>query len=382
MNDIAIIGTGLAGLVQALALAQAHIPVTLIGPMPALTSDDRTTAILNPGIDFLQQLGLWHGIKSSSTALVTMELVDGKQHYVYDAAEINELQFGFNISNELLKQNLIAALDAHPHVTWHKTMASAIHPRTSIGWQIEMQDKIMHRSDLLIGADGRHGLVRTAANIPLQEKNIDQHALVTVLQGEKPHYNITLELFRQGGPLTLVPMGKNKFALVWCDEERILREKMALPIEQLGQELSLLTDNRFGALQIIGGLQLWPVQPMHAKHLVAENCVLIGEAAHTLPPIGAQGFNTTLQDIIALTALLQRSQKLGLALNDPGQLAQYEATRLPDIMMRYRSVNALNSLLRTHNPLMHGMRRLSLSSIDRFNLIKKYLMFLGLRPAA
>lgn len=376
-NEIAIIGTGMGGLVQALALAQKNIAVTLVGPVPKLPKDDRTTAILMPGIDFLKALGVWTAVKDHATPLTTMELIDGDSPAIFDAAEIGRAAFGYNIANAALKKTLIAALQKHKLVRWQEQNAQSLSAAAN-GWEITLSDGATIACALLIGADGRHSPTREAAGIAVEEKNIGQSALVTMLQAKSPHHATTGEWFRKGGPLTLVPVGRDKFALVWCDDIGIMQEKAKAKPSMLEQELNAATKSRFGPLKIIAPLQLWPVEPMRAKAMVAANCALIGEAAHVLPPIGAQGFNVTLQDIMALTGVLAESRVLGLGPGNRTQLRRYEAMRLHDIRLRYHSVNALNALLQRDDFFARGLRRVSMAGMTRSEFVKKYVMQMGL----
>jgi 2-octaprenyl-6-methoxyphenol hydroxylase len=378
-DTAAIIGTGLTGLVQALALAQENFKVTLIGPVPSVAQDDRTTAILMPGITFLKDLGVWDDLVASSTPLTTMELIDGTHHSVFDAAEIDQMVFGYNISNAVLKKALIARLKKNKHITWHATTATTI-AANDRGWDITLTSNKKISCALLIGADGRDGITRHAAQIEIDEKTIDQTALVSILKCSKPHYNTTVEWYRQGGPLTLVPMHDNKFALVWCGTSEDQRNKQSQPLTQSGKELSELTAHRFGELKVIQPFQAWSVRPMKATQLVAKNCALIGEAAHVLPPIGAQGFNTSLQDIIALTSTLLEGRSIGYLINDAIMLSRYESVRIMEVKLRYSTINTINALLLSTRGVMHHVRRAGLFGIQTIPFVKKYIMEAGIKP--
>lgn len=380
-TNITVIGTGLAGMVQALALVRRDIPCTLIGPRSPAKKDSRTTAILSPGIQFLQNLDLWPDLASSATALVTMELVDGNHHHVFDAHEIGQSEFGYNISNAALTALLQRELTKSKRVTWHAAKAEHIE-KSSAGWGIRLDSGDHITTELLIGADGRNSPTRKASGITLSQQTFDQAALVTVLQSEKPHFNTTLEWFRQGGPFTLVPVERNKFALVWCDTDTELQKARMMPLPELEILLGEMTTGRFGALKVIDSLHIWPVSPMLATRMIGDHCALVGEAAHVLPPIGAQGFNISLHDIIALTDILAENGHLGLAPSHGVQLKRYERIRLRDIALRYHAMNTLNSTLHTTNPALHGLRRLSLRGVQRMTLLKRHLMTLGLRHAA
>lgn len=378
-----VIGTGLSGLAQAWAMARHQISVTLVGPMPPMENgsgkkDERTTAILMPGIRYLQALDLWDDIKDSATPLVTMELIDDQVHSIFDASEINEDMFGYNISNAALKDALVTRLSRETtYVIWHKDKAIQLH-QSDHDWTINLESGATLHAGFVIGAEGRHSPTRDAAGIAINEEHIDQVALVTILEMEKPHHNTSVEWYFKGGPLTLVPMQKNRMAVVWCNSADSQAHRLSAPVAEIEQELMTLTGHRFGQLKVAMPLQSWPVTPICAKQLVQGNCALIGEAAHVLPPLCAQGFNTSLHDIMALTAVLDELQKLGLPAAHNPLLRRYETTRMPEITMRYRSINTLNYLLRSPSSVMHGMRRLALRGIGRVPFLKNHLMHAGM----
>lgn len=368
-------------MVQAWALAHHGFDVTLIGASPAGKQDDRTTAILMPGIAFLKSLDLWDDIAASATALATMELNDQSQNSVFDASEIDEEQFGFNISNAALKDSLLQNLKKSAYVTWLDQTVTSMTPDAT-GWNLSLHNGATLHADFVIGADGRNSLTRQSANIPLDEENVDQSALVTVLDAEKPHYNTSVEWYIPGGTVTLVPMEKKKLALVWCNKTELQQQRLTMPQAKLEAELNAQTGGRFGTIKIAAPLQIWPIKPFKAQQLVAHHCALVGEAAHVLPPIGAQGFNISLHDIMALTAVLQQARKLGLPSSDAIFLKRYEKKRLGEIIMRYRGVNALNTMLQSRFRLLHGLRRVSLYGIRNLSFIKKHLMLAGMKQNA
>lgn len=371
---IAIIGTGLAGMVQALALAANNMPVTLIGP--DAKPDKRSTAIMTPGIDFLKLLDAWEAIKPSATSLATMELVDGKSNFYFDASEIDQLTFGYNIDNTALKKRLHELVSKNKLITWHKHNAVAFEKK-SIGWNITLADKKKISCDLLIGADGRNSPSRDAAGIEITTKDIDQAALVGLVQPEKSHFNTTVEWYRKGGPLTMVPTKDNCFAMVWCDTTKTQQQKQQYSKSELENELTELTGKRFGKLKLKNDLQLWPIRPIKSDSLIATDYALIGEAAHVLPPIGAQGFNTSLYDIMALTNTLKDAVEIGYRVNDPSILRLYEHSRLSDMNLRSKTANSLNTTLLSGNPVLHRLRRFSLNGIGHFAVIKKFVMQTG-----
>jgi 2-octaprenyl-6-methoxyphenol hydroxylase len=370
---IAVIGTGLSGLTMAAALAHHGFDVMLIGEKPQSKDDKRSTAILAPNIEFLKSIKLWP--LGDATPLRRMELVDGNETFAFDCDEMDLPEFGFNIANDALKSALTAKVSK---IKWKKAALKKA-TRDATGWILQLSDKTTVKASLLIGADGRNSAVRAAADIAVREKDRDQAALVVNLTAEKPHNNITVERYRSGGVFTLVPHTQNRFALVWCDEASILKEKIALPPRELATEITRISERRFGKLSCDDAPQIWPLKPMKAQSLVAPRTALIGEAAHVLPPIGAQGFNASLQDIAALTAALMQGKALGLATHDFAMLKQYETAREKDVAARFHGITMLNDLIRAKDGFI---RRCVLRGAEKIAPVKKALMQFGLGKAA
>lgn len=377
---IAIIGTGLTGLTLATRLAQLGFAVTLIGADVAFEDDYRTTAILQPNIDFLDTMGLWKSLAASATPLITMELHDRHNSIVFDASEMNLDQFGFNLVNSAFKKSLADQIKhLKKRITWRMSDAKDI-VQDKQGWCITLADGKKITARLLIGADGRNSLVRTSAGILCDEKPEQQAALVTVLECTKPHHYTSVEYYRDGGPFTLVPCTGKKLALVWCDQETIIDEKLHSSSDTLSTEITAITKNRFGALRMISKPQKWPVRPLKAQRLTVPHLALVGEAAHVLPPIGAQGFNTSLYDIQVLCAQLVKGRALGLAINDATILDAYARARQTDVALRFHGINRLNDIIRhSFAPLKLG-RRVALTALQRLPFIRRPLMHFALSP--
>ena len=118
-----------------------------------------------------------------------------------------------------------------------------------------------------------------------------------------------------------------------------------------------------------------PVIIQLSDQLIHRRVVLVGEAAHLLPPIGAQGYNSSIKDIRVLSEVVLESQ------NDPGlraTLKRYQSLRLPDIYFRAAGVGTLNFLAWSGNPLLQRIRFTGLNFLQTSKLLKKTAMRFGL----
>jgi 2-octaprenyl-6-methoxyphenol hydroxylase len=101
----------------------------------------------------------------------------------------------------------------------------------------------------------------------------------------------------------------------------------------------------------------------------------MAEAAHVMPPIGAQGLNMSLADLAALR---------DLALADPSSLGSvrmldaYHNRRHRDIQLRVTGIDALNRASMMGAPVMRDLRAQALGALYSFAPVRKTLMKAGL----
>lgn len=376
---ITVIGTGLAGLTMTASLLYRGFKVTCIGPQ-LNHKDDRTTAILQPNIDFLNSIGLWDQVAGTATPLITLEINEGKQHSVFDASEMRLDQFGFNIRNQALRDAVASHLKKYKkNLEWYDTTVKQALP-TATGWQLDLGNNQLQEASFVIAADGRDSVMRESAAIDITQRNDNQTALVGFLSSQKPHHYTSVEWYTRGGPLTLVPCQSNRFALVWCDNSDTHQIRLEQPLSALADELTHLTDKRFGYLEPVDRLQPWILRPMQAKQLVKPHLALIGEAAHVLPPIGAQGFNTSLYDIQTLLDQMTKARSLGLPIHDMVHLKRYETIRQNDIAMRYHGITRFNDMVRLDGVFGKTLRSTMISTLNHIKPLRHLVMKTAMGP--
>src|SRR5438876_1829428 len=82
-RDIAVVGSGPAGLAAALALAHVGADVVLIGPSPAKTEagplETRTAALLISSVDLLKALQVWQAISPQAAPLKAIRIIDASR---------------------------------------------------------------------------------------------------------------------------------------------------------------------------------------------------------------------------------------------------------------------------------------------------------------
>ena len=305
--DAIIVGGGLAGLAAAIAVAKAGL--SAIHLAPAGPPDRRTSALMMPSVDYLQSAGLIGAPELYGQKLSQIRIIDATSRLlrapetVFDASEAGLEAFGWNFANARLTEAFQAVIANLPNLrTMTQPLAQfevgADGPRLTIG------DGSTLHAPLVIGADGKKSLVRSAGGFRARENGFVQAALVCDLDLGRALDGASVEFHYPNGPFTLVPAGGTRANLVWIDERSVLQSAQKLDAEGFAALLLEKSQRLFGAIGVVTPAHIFPLSTITVDRAGANGVVLVGEAAHAFPPIGAQGLNLGLRDVADLTAVL------------------------------------------------------------------------------
>jgi 2-octaprenyl-6-methoxyphenol hydroxylase len=381
--DVAVVGAGPAGLVCAIALASAGVDTLVIAP--PRQAENRTTALLVGSVTALATLGVWQRCLPNAAPLRKIRLVDDTgrllraPEVLFDAAEIGLEAFGYNIEN----RHLLAALEERAaELKIARVAAAALTVQSDeAGVTIEHAAGIA-RAQLVIGADGARSLCRTAVGIRSQRHAYPQIALTLNLGHEREHQNISTEFHTASGPFTLVPLPSRRSSLVCVLEQKAAQSLDAMDDDALARDIERRAHSLLGPMRVEPGRGFFPLTVESAESAARGRIALVGEAAHVLPPIGAQGLNLGLRDSATIAEVVADARRKNLDLGAPEVSASYTARRRADTMSRTVSVDVLNRSLLTGFIPAQAMRGLSLYLVDRIDPLRRALMREGVMPAA
>tara|TARA_R110002110_G_scaffold76905_6_gene202322 strand:+ start:89 stop:1285 length:1197 start_codon:yes stop_codon:yes gene_type:complete len=390
--DILISGGGIAGLTAAAAFGTAGLKVICVDPSPPVTlrdaagADMRSTAMLQPARAVLEAAGIWTHLAPHAAPLQIMRIVDAggpepepRVTREFDASEISEQPFGWNFPNWLLRRELLARLADIPHVDFRPgTGTTTLFTRTASA-RVGLTDGSRITAKLVIAADGRDSPMRQAAGIEVSTRRYGQKALAFAVTHPIPHDNVSTEIHRSGGPFTLVPLpdrdGMPSSAVVWMDDGPATMARATIGTTEFEAEMSTRSCHLFGPLTLASPRAVWPIISQHATRLSGERIALIAEAAHVVPPIGAQGLNMSLNDLATLLDLAQANRD---TLGDSAMLEAYHKARYADIQLRVRGIDLLNRASQASSPLARDARAAGLNALYAMAPVRKMLMQMGL----
>src|SRR5690606_7608045 len=225
---------------------------------------------------------------------------------LFESREAGLPAFGWNFPNIRLAAAFEAARAGFPNLETRETTLSALQPATD-GWRLSLGNRETLEAPLVIGADGKRSLVRDAGAFAVREQVFRQSALVCDLELGRPLDGTSVEFHYPQGPFTLVPAGDNRANLVWIDADHVLQDARAAGAEQLQKQILERSQRLFGDIALLTPSHVFPLSTLSVTPAGAAGIVLVGEAAHAFPPIGAQGLNLGLRDVADLAASLAAS---------------------------------------------------------------------------
>lgn len=389
VHDVAVVGLGPSGLAAALALAHVGANVAAIGPAPLPASasglETRTAALLASSVDLLRVLEVWEALAPHAAPLKAIRIIDASRSLIrapeieFQASELGLPAFGYNIANTVLVETL--------HARAEQVLASVIAGSVA-QISVEGDRAILSLSDggrldarLVAGADGRNSICRKSAGIAATEQSAQQSAIAASFAHARPHEDVSIELHQEGGSVTSVPLPDPKASsLIWVGPAAEIDGLMRLDDAGFGAALAQRLGGVLGAVSNPGPRAAFRVAGLIADRLGAARTVLVGEAAHILPPIGAQGLNLGLRDAAALADCVAEALRAG---HDPGAeevVEAYQHARKLDVMTRSFGADLLSRSLLTSLPLLQAARGLFMQGLSALPLLRRAVMRVGLAP--
>ena len=383
--DVIIIGGGLIGLTQALALAAHGITSHVIdradpATMAAAGFDGRTSAISSSSVKMLTAIGLGDAIAGKGCPIGQIWVSDGLKPGALDFVPGADDGFlGQMFENRFLRRALYEAALTNDAITLHMPASIVSKSRDAAGAHVILEDGSSLSASLMIIAEGRQSQSRDEAGIKIAHWQYAHSAMVGAIYHEKPHNEIAYEIFYPSGPFAVLPMldgedGRHRSAIVWSVGEADAPGYLKLSPRGYEAELEKAMGGILGAVELAAPLSSYKLGFHHAAAITAGRLVLIGDSAHGIHPIAGQGLNLGLRDVAALAEVLDEGMRLGLDFGDAQLLDRYSRWRSVDTLLVAVSTDTLNRLFSIPGKTASAVRRFGMSLVQRTRPAKAFFM--------
>lgn len=362
--DIVIVGGGLVGLTQALALRKTGLSVAVVEThpsqgMPSGEPQLRVSALTLATENIFRSLGGWQHLDSARISpYQSMDVWDQDSfaNIAFTAAQVTQSQLGYIVEN----QNIRHALWLETQQSANLEIVAAKITKLSFGQQecfISLADDSHLTARLVIGADGPNSIVKKQASLPQTFWDYDQHAIVATVKTAEPHQHTARQVFTPSGPLAFLPLwDDHQCSIVWSQDEAKAAALLALPNDEFNKALTTAFDCKLGLCEVISTKQSYPLKMQYARQWVRDRVAIIGDAAHTIHPLAGQGANLGIADAAALaqqiSLLVEQGKDFGLAKN----LRPFERWRKTETVKMVAAMEGFKRLFSGGHPIKKLVR--------------------------
>ena len=384
-RDVVIVGAGLVGLSLAVALSRAGLTATLVDrgslAVPAAHGWDSRIYAISPGsATFLRTLGAWQALPCERIEAIESMLIRGDTgaSLTFSAWELGERALAWIVEERELR----AALLRQVHATGVEVIAEAY--IGTLAWSnteatLGLESGRQLAARLVVGADGLHSAVRSAAGLDAQAKGYGQQGVVANFDCERAHRGCAHQWFRDDGSiLAWLPLPGRRISIVWSAPDALAEELLALSHDALALRVAAAGDDSLGALGLITPPVAFPLQSLRLATPVAQRMALVGDAAHAVHPLAGQGVNLGFADALALADVLTERGPVTDA-GAPILLERYARQRAEPVFAMQAVTDGLARMFAAPSPWVRALRNAGLAAVDRLPIVKQVLSQPALR---
>ena len=389
IHDVLVIGGGLVGASLACALEGSGLDVALVEAEPTRVAaapdrDGRNLALAVASLNALDALGVLRHLAAKPSPIRRIHVSRRGDFGAVrmEARDYGREQFGGVVAAHDLGNALEARLGELAHLTRYSQtrlvgLSEAVGGDDAVVREVEVErtgQRQLLRTRLLVGADGTASSVRGLLGIECDEHDYAQTLFVSRVRAAHGADGTAWERFTDSGPLALlplasgsqssVPQSSNQFGCICCVPHAEAEAVGAL--DDAGY-LAMLQERfgwRVGRFIEVGKRHAYPLRMLAARELIASRAVLLGNAAQTLHPLGAQGFNLGLRDGLTLAELVDEAHASSADIGADSLLENYVERRRDD---RAATLHFSDGLARiTANPSLPlaMLRSLAFTALD------------------
>ena len=383
--DIAIVGGGLAGASLAIALAPLGYDIRVIEAVAHQATDqpsydDRTLALSHSSCRILSAIGLWEKLTDDATAIRKIHITELARpgQVVLDPAEMGLKEFGHVVEARRFGAAVTVQLEQTDNI---EVISPACVKNIEVGGsknQLSLEsesgvDDLEAR--LVVAADGANSFIRNQLQIPTEFRDYCQTAVICNITPELAHQGQAFECLTNTGPFAVLPHTGQRCGLVWSVASEQTSEILGLDDATfLARAQERFGRTELGAFTKAGKRTAYPLKLVRAREDIRDRLVILGNAAHAIHPIGAQGFNLALRDVAVLAEVLADDDQC-----DPGEcglLHTYSQWRRRDQRGTIATSDGMTRLFSHPSLLAAGLRTTALiahaisPSLRRMSAIK------------
>ena len=363
-----IVGSGPTGLLLSIALSKfdCNIFLTDLLTKDRLIDKDKTYAITHSTRKILSKFRIWEklepylfgfdnlSISDSVTSAVTYLSIFDLDDDISSAKNI-----GWVVKHNDLMNVFFQEIDSNENIFFMPPQKLS-------------RKKILF--DYQFFSTGANSLDKKLLDFADIKKSYNQSCLTFKVSLRGNCKNRAYEIFREEGPLALLPLDKNLYQVIWTSSTLKSIERLNSDKNFLMDNLSTILPDEFKLDQIIGEFNIFPVSlSFNLPVLNFKKIVFVGDAFHTFHPVGGQGLNCCWRDVNAIFDIFNENNAITNM-----QLTlfkfKYFSKRILDIVFTILITDLLISIFANRNFFLYPIRKFSFLLLNNFLFVRKLVL--------
>lgn len=394
--DLIIVGTGLVGASLATALQQSHLKILCLDKK-SLNLDanpnpySRPISLSYASVCLLKNLKVWENLAAVSTPIqkVHVSTQGNFGRLQFSAAEYGLEALGYVVPFAHLEKVLLQKAFHNEHAGFLEITEIIDLKCTQEKAELSVLTKTgPHKleAELVVAADGTYSELRQLLNIKTTGKDDHEVGFTARIQLKNPHQDTAYERFTNDGTFALLPLPEAyEMALVWSMPSSLWQEWQTKTEPEILTKVQAVFGYRLGKMLNLKAMSHYPLVSLIAETQIHPSAVLIGNAAHSVYPLTAQGFNLGLRDATVLATLLSDAKIKNENLGSLKLLENYQQQRQQDQKTIQDLTENLHTSFSLKLPGFNALRAAILLGIDLLSPVKRKfarhcLGFSAMRP--
>jgi 2-octaprenyl-6-methoxyphenol hydroxylase len=335
--DVVVLGGGLIGASLLCTLREQDLKIALIDIAPLCSDrenslDARALALSLTSVECLNRIGIWPKMVGNAAPILKIH-VSKKGYFgrcILEAKDHNLPGFGYVVNADLLNHTINGTIQNTDNIRIFRPAEVQTLKKENKLWHIQLDSGVRMSAKLIVAADGATSRFRAQQGIGVQVSDNGQAAIVVNVQLERSHHDIAFERFMEEGSIAMLPFGDKQVKAIWIAPMQLLAQLKLLEEAAFLSKLQEGFGYRLGNLVHLGRRIIYPLRTLYSEAIYGDQWVLIGNAANTVYPIAAQGFNLGLRDVAFLAEKLVVARKNKQDIRTISLLQHYAELRAAD----------------------------------------------------
>lgn len=373
--DVVVVGGGIAGMLAALAVADARkVAILDANKIAKVTESDKINLVINAtSLKVLESMGV--GDIMAASSCINKCIISAKSHFGrvrICAQDLGESSLGKTIALDKMRNSLIERLQSHKNIT---CLSESKLNKISVcdnGMRELYYNASSIKAQVVLAADGHNSMVRSLSNIAVTKEELAYDAVLFYVNMDFDQ-SIALQRFLAPGSIALVPSRKGVACIIWTLPQHKAKARLNLPSAQLISLAQSDLGKSAGRIISLASKPIsYPICMQRASEISLPGVVFLGSVATQFAPITAQGLNLAIRDIAVMRHILARSDSW-----DRDAVAKYDVLRTEDHKLNYQQIKYLLSLFSNSSTSISILRSFGLGVIGAATPFAKKITNIG-----